>query len=333
VSDEIPNTPDKAVQLYIGTVSWILVLEGVSMMLHGESAWASAGAIVSGTILFWVAYKWPALKTSAGPQLSQTLGRIATDARWWMGALFLFLLALILFPAVQKWTIPSLTVPDSIVVQVLGWVWSLLWLVPGLLVATFIARQLLRKPASGAPIARVNAAPVRPPAAFAQVAAPSPPAPPPRDTTSAYDLPKKLELLDKAIDLLQGEFAAILQEENILRRGAPLAFQQGLRDEVFNRFLAFRKRMIDAQAALRALQTPKYPDISSALNQDVAPSFNPAMEACFGALAETTPERPPNYVFWMSQYWNALQTQSSVLDRWRAATLEKALKFRNELSR
>ena len=98
----IPDTPDKAIQAYLSMLAWIAILEGVSMILHGENYPIAISAVVVGTMLFLAAYKWDALKARINEHLVESLGRTATDARWWIAAMMLAMIVVVFSPYVEQ---------------------------------------------------------------------------------------------------------------------------------------------------------------------------------------------------------------------------------------
>jgi hypothetical protein len=111
VSDEIPETADKAIRLWLAAIGFTLVLVGGEMMAEKDGARFGIGlalVIVALPVhLAWVF--WQRLKVRLGRGVVLEIGTIATSPRWWFALLFVLLSALIFTPVIQtpRWpTVP-----------------------------------------------------------------------------------------------------------------------------------------------------------------------------------------------------------------------------------
>jgi hypothetical protein len=111
VSDELPETADKAIRLWLAAIGFTLVLVGGEMMAEKDGSRFGAGlALVTGALpvhLAWVF--WQKVKTWLTAGMLKELGSIATSPKWWFGLLLIALAAFIFMPVIEipRWpTIP-----------------------------------------------------------------------------------------------------------------------------------------------------------------------------------------------------------------------------------
>src|ERR1035441_2121169 len=100
MSEEIPETADGAVKAYLFAIGFTLVLIGGEMMAEKtqDRFWIGLALVILAlpVHLGWVF--WKLIKERVGPQLRDSLNRVATDARSWISLLLMVLLALIVSP-------------------------------------------------------------------------------------------------------------------------------------------------------------------------------------------------------------------------------------------
>jgi hypothetical protein len=101
-----PDTPDAAIRGYFSMLSWIVILEGVSMILHGENYFVAIAAVAAGTVLFYGVYKWEWIKNHVHPKLVDSIGRIATNAQWWVALVMIALIGVIFSPYFERDRLP-----------------------------------------------------------------------------------------------------------------------------------------------------------------------------------------------------------------------------------
>jgi hypothetical protein len=95
-----PQTPDLAVRAFIGLFVLGAVLHGFDVMKDGMKAAATWWAIGGGLALFdWY---WVKIKGWFGPRFAAKANDVATDFRWWAGALIAVFLISGAFDAIQK---------------------------------------------------------------------------------------------------------------------------------------------------------------------------------------------------------------------------------------
>jgi hypothetical protein len=126
MADELPETPDAAIRAYLFAIGFTLVLIGGELMAEkeGNRFWTGVALILIGlpvhlTWVFWTRLKPKFAYTGLLPQASA----IATDLRWWLGAVLIFLAAMVFSPIIQtprwpSWPRSALgTVPTSLRLQ------------------------------------------------------------------------------------------------------------------------------------------------------------------------------------------------------------------------
>jgi hypothetical protein len=96
MADEIPDTPDKAVQIFIGLIALGFACGAGDVILHGEILLGGLGFLVA-AFFSWVAYKWLWLRSTIGDQLRDSVVAVATNAKWWM-VLILLIFACLYVP-------------------------------------------------------------------------------------------------------------------------------------------------------------------------------------------------------------------------------------------
>jgi hypothetical protein len=113
MSEEVPETADGAIRGWIVAVGFTLVLIGGELMAEkdGVRFWTGFGLAVAGLPCYLSAAWWKTLKPKLDDRFLTTLNNVATDARWWVGCLFIVLAGLILSPAIEKWiwSVPPLS--------------------------------------------------------------------------------------------------------------------------------------------------------------------------------------------------------------------------------
>jgi hypothetical protein len=125
VSDELPDTADKAIRLWLAAVGFTLVLLGGEMMAEKDGARFGIGLVLVLVALpvhlLWVF--WEKIKPRLAKGVVLEIGTIATSPRWWFGLLFLLIAALIFTPVIQvprwpSWPRTALaTIPTSLRLQ------------------------------------------------------------------------------------------------------------------------------------------------------------------------------------------------------------------------
>jgi hypothetical protein len=126
MADELPETADAAIRAYLFAIGFTLVLIGGELMAEKDGTRFSAGlalvAIALPVHLTWVF--WTRLKPRlAGTGLLPQASAVATSIRWWLGALFIALAALVFAPVIQSPRWPSWpkttlsTIPTSLRLQ------------------------------------------------------------------------------------------------------------------------------------------------------------------------------------------------------------------------
>jgi hypothetical protein len=110
MSDELPETADKAIRLWLAAIGFTLVLVGGDMMAEKDGARFGLGmalAIIALPVhLGWVF--WQKVKPKLNAGILKELGTVAVSPRWWFGTLLVLLAALIFMPVIQAPRWPSL---------------------------------------------------------------------------------------------------------------------------------------------------------------------------------------------------------------------------------
>jgi hypothetical protein len=103
MSEEVPETADGAIRGWIIAVGFTLVLVGGELMAEkdGIRFYSGLGLAVAALPCYLSVALWKTVKPKLGLGFLTTLNEVATDARWWMGAIFVILLSFILSPAVS----------------------------------------------------------------------------------------------------------------------------------------------------------------------------------------------------------------------------------------
>src|SRR5260370_33458902 len=95
-----PQTPDLAVRAFIGLFVLGAVLHGFDVMKDGMKVAVTWWGIAGGLALFdWY---WVKIKGWFGPRFAAKANDVATDFRWWAGALIAVFLISGAFDAIQK---------------------------------------------------------------------------------------------------------------------------------------------------------------------------------------------------------------------------------------
>jgi hypothetical protein len=101
MSEELPETADKAIRGFIALFLLGAVLEAWSAWHHDEIARAleywGVGAMLATLGVFWVK-----LREWAGPRFTASATNVATDFRWWVGAVTVILAFLTFSPFVER---------------------------------------------------------------------------------------------------------------------------------------------------------------------------------------------------------------------------------------
>lgn len=126
MAEELPESADGAIRAYLFAIGFTLVLIGGELMAEKEGSRFWIGLALVAVALpvhlawvFWTRLKPKFAMTGLLPQASA----IATDLRWWLGALFVVLAALVFAPVIQKPRLPSwphtalATIPTSLRLQ------------------------------------------------------------------------------------------------------------------------------------------------------------------------------------------------------------------------
>jgi hypothetical protein len=101
VAEDIPETPDKAVQGFIGLIALGFACGSGDVMLQGQILLGIFGFVVA-AIFSWIVYQWPVLKPKASAHLLRSIDVVASDVRWWLGAIGIIVIALIFSPFVEQ---------------------------------------------------------------------------------------------------------------------------------------------------------------------------------------------------------------------------------------
>jgi hypothetical protein len=125
MSDEVPQTADGAIRVWLAAVGFTLVLIGGEMMAEKDGSRFNLGAgLVIAALpvhLAWVF--WTKIKPHLGAGVLAESSVIATSPRWWFGMLFVALTALVMAPTLQvprwpSWPRSELsTIPTSLKLQ------------------------------------------------------------------------------------------------------------------------------------------------------------------------------------------------------------------------
>jgi hypothetical protein len=125
MSDELPETADKAIRLWLAAIGFTLVLVGGDMMAEKDGTRFGIGLVLViialPVHLGWVF--WQKVKPRLNAGILKELGVVAVSPRWWFGALLALLAALIFTPIIQVPRLPSwprtalATIPTSLRLQ------------------------------------------------------------------------------------------------------------------------------------------------------------------------------------------------------------------------
>jgi len=100
MSDEIPDTPDKAVQLFIGLIALGFACGGGEVIMQGEIVLGVVGFLVA-AFFSWASYKWIWLKSTIGGRLRDSIVEVATNAKWWVAFILLIFICLNILPLLR----------------------------------------------------------------------------------------------------------------------------------------------------------------------------------------------------------------------------------------
>jgi hypothetical protein len=105
MAEEHPESPTAAARTYIAGIALACAFRAVE---HYEYFWnmdsiISAGLAAMLTIGDW---KLPWILKKAGPQTTCLLNQLASDPRWWVGSIFLYLLIGTFSPFIEQWRLP-----------------------------------------------------------------------------------------------------------------------------------------------------------------------------------------------------------------------------------
>jgi hypothetical protein len=115
MSDDLPETGDKAIRWFVGFFVLGAVLEGWGAWHHDESIRALEYWGVA-TVLTALGVFWTKIRTWAGPRFSATAAHVATDFRWWVVAIISILSLITFSPFVEqrRWPFSAWTAPSVI---------------------------------------------------------------------------------------------------------------------------------------------------------------------------------------------------------------------------
>jgi hypothetical protein len=105
MSDEAPHTADAAIRAFIGAVAFTVVLCGGELMVANRF-WTGLFIGILGLPLYLSTVFWKALKPKLNLRFLVTLNGIATDARWWFGALGVVIVFAAFSPFIEQWRLP-----------------------------------------------------------------------------------------------------------------------------------------------------------------------------------------------------------------------------------
>jgi hypothetical protein len=96
------DTPDQAIRNYLNAIAWMAMLVGIEMIFRGDHVASALLAFCIGFGLFYAAYKWDWTKARLSLALVESLGRVATNARWWIALALVALLGVIFSPYIEQ---------------------------------------------------------------------------------------------------------------------------------------------------------------------------------------------------------------------------------------
>jgi hypothetical protein len=109
VSEELPESAEKAIRAWLAAIGFTLVLAGGDMMAEKDGSRFGIGlALVIGALpvhLAWVF--WQRAKTWLTAGQIHDLGAIAVSPKWWFGALLTLVWILVTMPIIQTPRLPS----------------------------------------------------------------------------------------------------------------------------------------------------------------------------------------------------------------------------------
>jgi hypothetical protein len=113
MSEEIPETADGAIRAWIVAVGFTLVLVGGELMAEkdGIRFWTGFSLAIASLPCYLSAVWWKTLRAHLDDRFLTTLKGVATDARWWTGALFIVMAGLLftgpVISELSRWLRPN----------------------------------------------------------------------------------------------------------------------------------------------------------------------------------------------------------------------------------
>jgi hypothetical protein len=88
----LPESSDGAVRSFLEFIALGFGLEAIAALFRGESLLRVGGGLVAGAIVSIAGFKWANIRIAMGSRFGSTTAQVATDFRWWIVSLFVFLL-------------------------------------------------------------------------------------------------------------------------------------------------------------------------------------------------------------------------------------------------
>jgi hypothetical protein len=110
MSDELPETADKAIRSWLAAIGFTLVLAGGDMMAEKDGARFGIGLalVIAALPVHFTWVFWQKIKPRLSVGILHELSTIAVSPKWWFGSLLVLLAALILTPVVEVPRWPTL---------------------------------------------------------------------------------------------------------------------------------------------------------------------------------------------------------------------------------
>jgi hypothetical protein len=196
-------------------------------------------------------------------------------------------------------------------------------------------RQQAGQPAaSSTPAAHVVDNDRQPPAIAKQAVTPSKVTTTSTVTTNAYDIPKKLEIIDQMLRFLREDFTDEIAQGHLLENNWDDYLRSGKRHEYVEALKAFADKCLENRAKSRSWreQNPQYADIDGLMDQSAQDRFVPALNKFRDTIDALPDGQNVDYRRLADTDWGNFRDGVGALQKWKDAEYANALNLRKKLA-